>query len=163
MVLPLAVVGIWIIVEFVISHSFISPQHKKIFVSTSLIGILVIFSYVQLSAGIAAVNALAERFSESESQKDLQQWIRENIPPDAKIASDRPHAVLLRTGHEAINFQPTYRDNIAYEKWIIKKFDLDYLVLYVIKPLLVTDLNDIQLQTVYEGKGAGFIYKILAK
>ena len=131
MMVPLAVIGIRKVVELIISRFFVigskSYQKKNEFVVASMIGILAVFSYVQLSTGILAVNALSGRFSESEGQKVLHEWIRENIPADAKIASDMPHAVLLRTGHETVNFHQAYKDNVSYERWIIKKFDIDYI------------------------------------
>ena len=132
MMVPFTVIGIRKVVELIISRFFVigskSYQKKNEFVVASMIGILAVFSYVQLSTGILAVNALSGRFSESEGQKVLHEWIRENIPADAKIASDMPHAVLLRTGHETVNFHQAYKDNVSYERWIIKKFDIDYIV-----------------------------------
>lgn len=164
MVVPLSVIGIKKILGFSISHFYSAPEFNrkgKFLVSALMIGILVIFSYSQISAGIVAVNGLSGRFTELQSQKDIHKWLNENIPPDAKIASDRPHSILLRTGHDAINFHPAYRDNISYERWIIKKFDIDYIVLYVNQPLLLTDLKDFHLETVYNLKG-GFVYKVIA-
>ena len=163
MLIPLSIIGIMKLLN--ISFHFLSDSVRRRVVSLSLVAILIIFSFTQTWTGIDKVNAFQSRFAEVPHQTEMNQWIIENIPADAKIASDLPHVVLLRTGHEAVNFQFLYKDNISYERWIFKKFDIDYLVFYYYYKdktpidLSFTDLGDMRLEVVYRAD-RGLIYKV---
>lgn len=163
--IPIAVIGIKKLLTTV--YSYITSPPRKDVIRLSLISILVIFSLVQTSTGIVLINIFQTARAEHDDQKSMNRWITENIPIDAKIASELPHVVLLRTGHEAVNFQHVYKDNISYERWIIKKFDIDYLVFYYPKnrqgeSLSVTDLGEIELKMVYHS-AKDSIYKVVNK
>jgi hypothetical protein len=160
--IPLAIIGIKNLLEIIFGF-FIDASQKKI-VSLSLVFMLVLFSLVQASTGINSINKFQESRAENNDQKSIDSWIIKNTPLNAKIASDLPVVVLLRTGHEAVNFARAYIDNPTYERWIIKKFDIDYLVFYYPKNrqtvnLSATNLGDIELSMVYK-IGQGSIYKI---
>jgi hypothetical protein len=160
--IPLAIIGIKKILQIVFIPLNM-PRRRKT-VTLSLVCILIIFSFVQVSTGLPAINQFQEIRAEKDFQKSMHDWIKRNVPLNAKIGSDFPHVVLLRTGHEAVNFAQAYKDNPSYERWIINKFDLDYLVFYYPKNrqtvnLTITDLGDMQLTLVYRS-GLGSIYKI---
>lgn len=160
--IPLAVIGIKKVLETLFGH-FITPPRKKI-ITLTLISIFVLFSVVQASSGIPLIDKFQDARAEKDYQKSIDDWIIRNIPVGAKIASDLPHVVLLRTGHEAVNFAHAYKDNPSYERWIIKKFDIDYLVFYygknrVTGNLSVTNVGDFELKSVYTA-GPGSIYKV---
>jgi hypothetical protein len=162
MVIPLAIVGLVKVVE-----AGLRLVHKPITIKlTQKVLILVLVGIIlpQTALGISSINVWQARFQEETYQKIMHDWIRENIPPESNVGSDLPHAVLLETGLPAVNFQYSYKDDVDYEKWIIKKFDLDYLVFYYPKDdrsvsLRFTDLDEFRLVPVYEGP-RNIIYKI---
>src|SRR5688572_11011629 len=95
--------------------------------------ILFSFAFYQASIGLSIVDSRMVSVSGEEHHVKMNAWIRDNIPPNSKTASELPHALTLETGLPSVNFQHWYKDNISYEKWIIKKFDIDYLVFYYSK------------------------------
>ncbi|MGC1132300.1 MAG: glycosyltransferase family 39 protein [Nitrososphaeraceae archaeon] len=167
MLIPLAIIGIEKLIRVVV-HTFHigSSSIWKKTVSISMISTLVLFSAIQISAGIPSLNAFQNRFAESEQMIDLHRWITENIPEDAKVASNLPHAILLRTGHEAVIFATSEIDNTAYVRWIVTKFDIDYLVFYGIGDneavLSAMDLGNIELRLIHRSGGIE-IYKVINK
>jgi hypothetical protein len=178
MLVPLAIIGIKKLLE--IPFRFIAASLQSKVISLSMVSILVAFSLTQATAGISSINAFEKPFFEKEYQKKIDKWIVENTPTDAKIATELPHAVLLNTGREAVNFFYAYKDDVSYERWIIKKFDIDYLVFYYPKSLIdnelsITDLGEMKLNLVYKAANStayqapnssayqGLIYKVISK
>lgn len=163
LLLPLSVIGVRKLVEA--SYPSISDILRKKTLIPTVTVIVVAFSILQVSVAIPIVNAYQTNFSEQEYQVEMHQWMMANMPQDAKVASDLPHAVLLRTGHESVNFYFAYKDDVQYERWIIKKFDIDYLVFYFSKSptspsLEIMDLGDITLEEVYRSEKGGWIYRV---
>lgn len=180
MLVPVAIVGIKKLLEVLYRFPALSLRFSSTHftsrkaISLSLVTILVIFSITQTTAGINAINGFEKPFAEKEYQKKIDKWVVDNIPAGAKIASELPHAVLLQTGHQAVNFYFGYKDNVSYERWIIKKFDIDYLVFYYPKNQLSpglssTDLGSMKLDLVYQARNSttgpyeGMIYKVVNK
>jgi len=174
MLVPLAIIGIKKLLE--IPFRFIAASLQSKVISLSMVSILVAFSLTQATAGISSINAFEKPFFEKEYQKKIDKWIVENTPTDAKIATELPHAVLLNTGREAVNFFYAYKDDVSYERWIIKKFDIDYLVFYFSpNELSITDLGEMKLDLVYKAANSsayqapnssayqGLIYKVISK
>jgi hypothetical protein len=89
---------------------------------------------------------------------------KREYPPNSKTASDMPHVLTLQTGLPSVNFQHWYKDNISYEKWIIKKFNIDYLVFYFPKhgstDLSFLDLGELNLEKIYEDSEGSFVYRV---
>ena len=164
LLIPLALLGIWKILNEV--HTL--TKAKRYYLIVPCVAIIFFVSYVQMYQGINQINSLQESFAEKEFQKDLDTWLVNNLPKNATIASDLPHAVLLKTGYPAVNFPHLYKDNTSYEEWIIKKFDIDYLVFYYFQDtypyeLLNLDLDNFYLQKIYQGKEGGLVYKVSEK
>jgi hypothetical protein len=149
----------------------ISPliKFEKYYLIFPLVAILVLsFSFLQMYQGINSIDNLQKSFAENKNQKALDNWLTNNIPEDTKIASDLPHAILLKTGHPSINFAHLYKDNTSYEEWLIKKFDIDYFVFYYVKdkpPYELTnlELQGFNLQKIYQGDEGGLVYRIVEK
>jgi hypothetical protein len=165
MLIPLSILGIWKIIDRLTYVSNLANRKQISFIAVSII--MISTSIVLFSSGISSINSFQQRYHEELYQTEMNDWIIENISPGSKVASDLPHAVLLRTGLESVNFANAFKDNLAYEKWIIKKFDIDYLVFYyyknngIDKPLLNTDLEEMKLEMVYRGENGGLIYKVV--
>jgi hypothetical protein len=130
LLIPLSIVGIRKMLLALYAGITSSPAIRNTFASLTIIAVLIIFCVTQVSAGIPSISSFQIQFAESEHMKVVHKWINENIPADAKVASNMPHAVLLRTGHEAVNFPTAFIGNETYGSWIIRKFDIDYLIFY---------------------------------
>ena len=166
LLIPLSILGIWKLINII--HSSILKNVSYYFFATWIVVIIFALSYSQMIQGVGSIDAFQRNFAEKDYQKNLDDWIINNIPSEDKIASDLPHAVLLKTGHEAVNFAHPYKDNISYEKWIIKKFDIDYLVFYYdidnnSHELSNLDLGVFHLEKIYDGREGGVIYKVIEK
>jgi hypothetical protein len=165
MLIPLAIIGIKKLLEVIYISLIRSSSIRIRCVTLSMISILVLFSSIQISTGISSINAFQNPFAESEDMKNVHKWIIENIPSAEKIASNLPHAILLRTGHEAVNFPSAYKEDDLYTRWVIKKFDIDYLVFYHSGDTILdnTYLGNIELRLVFrsEGTQGTLIYKVI--
>ncbi|MDN5868633.1 MAG: glycosyltransferase family 39 protein [Candidatus Nitrosocosmicus sp.] len=162
--IPLSLLGISRILNTTLSFLDRSIRSKIILISFIIITISL--SGTLLVTGINSINSFQKQFAEKDFQIDMHQWMNSNIEEDSKIASDLPHIVNLRTGLESVNFAHSLMDVPSYEKWIIKKFDIDYLVFYYYADhypyeLYNLDLGNIHLKKVYEGNDGGLIYKVL--
>jgi hypothetical protein len=164
MLIPVAIVGIKKLLKIFFALIVRCLSLRSKISGLSLLSILLIFSLTQTYTGISAINSFQSRFAETVAMKNLHQWIAQNIPEDSKIATNLPHAALLRTGHEAVIFPQTYVGDVPYERWIITKFDIDYLVFYFSGTgnklfILNTDLGNIELEQVYQSGGA-LVYEV---
>jgi hypothetical protein len=165
LLIPLSVFGIWQLCNTVLTEFKIKDSRFISVLSTALI--VISLAGVTYITGINSIITFQERFEEDEFQTEMNSWIKTNIPPEAKIATDLPHVILLRTGHEAVNLLHNYKDIIPYEKWVIKKFDIDYLVFYFFKDnvpgktLSIRDLGEVKLKLVYQGDKGGLVYKVI--
>lgn len=162
MVIPLAIIGLKRIIRAItiLLHKNLSSRALQ----KLMIIVLAIIIIPQAYQGIISIDAFQNRYHEEVYQKNMHDWIRNNIPLNSNIASELPSTVLLRTGLPTVNFQYIYKDNVDYENWIIKKFDLDYLVFYYPKDknsvsLQFTNLDGFKLVPVYEGP-RNIVYKI---
>ncbi len=149
LVLPLAMMGIKKLVELPTRFAPSGTQ-KKIVVATMVV-LVVIFSYAQLENGSELINIFQKNNSQGAYTKYTHQWIRENFPKSANIATNVPHVLYLNTGHKAVNFYYEYTGDPSYYKWIIKKFDIDYLVFYTYNPNppAVIPLGDLTLKIIF--------------
>jgi hypothetical protein len=171
MLIPLSILGIKKLLE--VLFSFTAQKHRKKIIMISMSIILILYSSEQYFSGIETIQEKRhEPYYEKDYAHTMNNWIKENIPRDSKIASDMPHIVLLKTGLPSVNFQHWYKDNIDYEKWIIKKFDIDYLVFYyhphAKEDLSHLDLESFVLEKIYDGKEddgkeRGLVYSIREK
>lgn len=165
LLLPLSVVGLWKLTS-ILTGTY-NRQNRSYIAIIVFSTVTVLFSSFIISTGINDINSYHKRFGELGYQIEMHDWINQNIPVDSKFASDLPHAGRLRTGHEAVNFAHAYKDDITYENWIIKKFDVDYLVFYYFKDiipgrgLINLDLGELKLEKVYQGQNGGLIYKVI--
>jgi hypothetical protein len=164
MLIPLAIIGLKKLLEAICALLIPPTSIRNEIIGLSTISILLIFCFTQISSGISSINAFQNQFAESEQMKLAHKWIKDNIPLDAKIGSNLPHAILLRTGHEAVNFATAYMDDELYKSWIVKKFDIDYLVFYyggLKKPAIPDqiDLGNIEVRLAYHSEGI-LIYKV---
>jgi hypothetical protein len=163
--IPLAVIGIYKLVSQL--YEFSNWKYSNGYAIVSTIVIITIMTTVTFTIGISTITGYYEEFKEMPFQTAMHEWINQNIPKDAKIASELPHIVLLETGRQVVNFAHPFKDSISYEKWIIKKFDIDYLVFYYYndlergKGLEYLNLGGLQLEKVYEGKDGGLVYKVI--
>jgi hypothetical protein len=164
LLLPLSLIGIFKLVN--VSSSFLWAKSQRYITMIVAPLIIIVFSVMIFSTGVNDIIHFHQGFGEKEFQIDMHRWMTNNIPKDANIASDLPHAVLLKTGNKAVNFAHAFKDNVDYENWIIKKFDVDYLVFYYYKDLVPKkgleklDLGDLNLQKVFDGEKGGLIYKV---
>jgi hypothetical protein len=164
LLLPLSVIGIFKLVRVV--SGYIGTKHQNTITMILAPAIIIIFSIFIFNTGISDIILFHQGFAEKEFQIEMHMWMRDHIPNDAKIASDLPHAVLLKTGNPAVNFAHAFKDNLEYENWIIKKFDIDFLVFYYYKDLIPDkelenlDLGEINLKKVYDGDNGGLIYEV---
>ncbi|HKR74636.1 MAG TPA: glycosyltransferase family 39 protein, partial [Candidatus Nitrosocosmicus sp.] len=160
--IPLAIIGLRKILSVIFSYIKVTYRKRIIFISMSII--LFSFAFYQTSIGINVIDARFERLAGETQHFNMNDWIRANIPPNSKTASDMPHALTLQTGLPSVNFHHWYKDNTSYENWIIKKFDIDYLVFYYPKHgstgLSILDLGDINLEKIYQDPEGTFIYRV---
>jgi uncharacterized membrane protein len=165
LLLPLSVVGLRKIVNPI--FYFMSGNHRKVVVSVLMAGLIIAFASYQAYTGISTIDSRLVDLAGKNYQISLNSWVKDNIPANSNIATDFPHLLTLQTGMNTVNFAHLYMDNTSYETWIIKKFDIDYLVFYYYKynkkPLLYLDIGPFYLQKVYQGKEGGLIYKVLEK
>lgn len=159
--IPLAIIGLKNLIGYIL------PKHrnKAVTVHVSLFAILITYVSFQAISGVSSINSFQQSLALKDYQDDMHQWIIGNIPKDAKIATDLPHTILLKTGRQAVNFAWNQVDNIDYERWIIKRFDIDYLVFNYPAAssagrLTYTDLHDLRLQMVFEGSNGTHIYRV---
>lgn len=163
MVIPLAVVGLSNVIKSI--FSFFHAHSTSKIIHISLMVVIASIMIPQAVLGINSINAVQAGYKEEPYQIAMHEWIRNNIPTNSMVGSDLPHAVLMRTGLPAVNFQYSFKDNLDYERWIITKFNLDYLVFYYPTSkdsvgLRWTDLDLFSLIPVYEGP-RNIIYKII--
>jgi hypothetical protein len=129
--------------------------------------IIIAFSLYQSHIGLTLIESRFVDLSAKDYQLALNRWAHENIPKESQIATDFPHLLTIQTGLDSVNFAHAYKDNLSYERWIIKKFDIDYLVFYYYKqgkqPLSYLDIGPFYLQKIYQGKDGGLVYKVLEK
>jgi len=162
MLLPLAILGMKTILYNV--FQFFNEKHRSAVVFVAMVILLATYSSYQSYTGLTVVDSRLVDLSAERYQVVLNSWIRENIPDGSNVASDMPHLLTLQTGLNSVNFAHAYKDNTSYENWIIKKFDIDYLVFYYYKydgkPLSIVDIGDLKLQKLFQGKDGGLVYKI---
>lgn len=165
MLLPLAIVGLKKILYHI--FSFMKENHKTTAVIITMVVLLGIYSSYQTYTGLGIIDSRLVSLSGKPYQYVMNAWIRENIPKDANIASDMPHLLTLQTGLNSINFAQAYKDNVSYEEWVIKKFDIDYLVFYYPKwgnqELAHVELNGFKLEKIYSSKEKALVYKVVEK
>lgn len=149
MLVPLAIMGLVQMFEIPVKRLVPIKSYKAALTITT-ISILAIFSISQAATGIPAVLAYQNQNAEDMYDRATNEWIRNNVPAGANIASDLPHGVMLRTGHPSVNFYYEFKGDHSYEKWIIKKFDIDYLVFYFgYPPVQTVHLGEIKLELAY--------------
>jgi hypothetical protein len=160
--IPLSIIGLKKILGVIFSFVKVTYRSRIIFASMCII--LFSFAFYQAITGINIIDSRFERLAGEAHHFNMNAWIRENIPPNSKTASDMPHALTLQTGLPSVNFQHGYKDNASYEKWIIKKFDIDYLIFYFPKDdlsgLSILDLGDINLEKIYQDPEGAFVYRV---
>lgn len=159
LLLPVAIIGLSKLLEMPIKLLFSTKSCRKA-LTAAMISVLAIFSISQSVTGISSILAYQNEKAETGFDSLTNEWIRSNVPEGAHIATDLPHAVTLRTGHPSVNFYYEFKGDQSYEKWIIKKFDIDYLVFYFgYTPVQTVDLGDIRLKLVYNLDN-NFVYQV---
>lgn len=162
LLIPLAIIGLKKFIILISKNLIRDISERQL--KAVLAGILAIIIIPQMILGIDSINSFQLSYGETPNQKAMHSWINQNIPKNSVIATELPHVLLLRTGLPSVNFFQSFKDDVSYERWIIKKFDVDYLVFYYPShpdsvPLRYTTIDDLNLIPVYQGSQS-IIYKV---
>ena len=125
LLVPISIQGFFKVTHKTLSNLTNSTKKKISFVILILVLSPIVF---QLAEGIESTANYDAWWYQSDQIKEINDWIRKNVPPDSKLSSNQPFITYLGTGIKTVKL-PAF-ENFKELEQFQQYFGIDYFIVY---------------------------------